>query len=218
MLGKTGVFAVIPVKLLSDSKSRLSGILNPEQRRILTLFMLEDVLAAIRSSALVERILVVTPDVQVIRFAQGLSVESIESSFGDLNRDLEFALESCKVNQLGSALIVLADLPTLSVSDLRNIIETCLGNPSGVISPSGDGGTNVLLLHPCDLIRPNFGLGSFERHMEELRSKGSEVSVYRSEGTLLDIDSPKDVYKLLRRSSNSSPLKSLNYIQTIISK
>ena len=216
MSGKTGIFAVIPVKLLRDSKSRLSGILDSEQRQFLTLLMLEDVVAAIQLSRLTERILVVTPDEQVIRFAHGLGVESFESNYSDLNSDLECAIAWCIEKEAESVLVILADIPTLSEADLRNIVVPLLQYPNAVLSPSKDGGTNVLLLHPCGLIRPCFGVSSFKRHLGELKSVSAEVSVYKSDGTSLDIDTPEDIRELLR-SSTSYHLKSLSYLRTLIS-
>ncbi len=212
-----GVYALVPVKMLRDSKSRLSSILDPEERVTLTLMMLEDVVREIQSSGLVSKILVVTPDERVIRFAERLGIGSFASNSGDLNTDLENALAWCSGDEAGSALIVLADLPTLSGDDLRHIIEQVSRDPIVVISPSRDGGTNVLFMHPCGLIRPSFGVGSYERHILLLKSISTDVRIYRSLGTSLDIDTPDDVRELLAtKDSSNSPLKSLVYLRTII--
>jgi 2-phospho-L-lactate guanylyltransferase len=215
----SGIYAVIPVKLLRDSKSRLSSILDPEKRETLTLLMLEDVVNTIQSSRLIEKILVVTPDEKVIQLTRRLDVDSLASNFNDLNRDLETGLAWCQKNGAKSILIVLADLPAITGGDLKHIIGLTYDVPNAVIAPSRDDGTNVLLLHPCDLISPSFGLESYERHMLKLKSVGVEVKVYQSNGTALDIDTPKDVLEFSRKKSYFfHHLKSWNYLHTIISE
>ncbi|MGD0805461.1 MAG: 2-phospho-L-lactate guanylyltransferase [Candidatus Bathyarchaeia archaeon] len=216
MVGPDKVYALLPVKRLHDSKSRLSNILDTEERETLTLLMLEDVVKTIQASELALRILIVTPDEKVIRFAKGLCIDSLVSDSGDLNRDLEEALAWCSKTGAESALIVLADLPILSEEDIKRIISPSSQSPNAVIAPSKDGGTNVLFLHPCDLITPSFGVGSFERHILKLRSIGADVRVYRSVSTALDIDTPEDMREFLDKNNNllHAP-KSLTYLEKI---
>jgi len=219
MCHQGGVYGVIPVKRLRDSKSRLSSILNPNERATLTLLMLEDVVTNIQSSELVHRVLIVTPDEHVTRFAKELGVESLLSNSDDLNLDLENAVAWCSRSGAESTLIVLADLPTLSNEDIRNIIEPTFFNSAAVIAPSKDGGTNALFLHPCGLIKPSFGVGSFERHMLQLGSVNAFVRVYRSMSISLDIDTHEDVQELLqKKNSFRHPPKSLIYLEKLTSK
>ncbi len=109
--------------MLRDSKTRLSSILDPKERATLTLLMLEDVVTTIQSSELVNRVLIVTPDEQVTRFAEELDVESLLSNSNDLNLDLENAVSWCSRSGAESTMIVLADLPTFSKEDIINMLE-----------------------------------------------------------------------------------------------
>src|SRR5260370_41229581 len=61
----TGNFAIIPVKGLVESKSRLARSLSPEDKKKLILALLEDVLAAVKESKVFSRVLVVSPDPNV---------------------------------------------------------------------------------------------------------------------------------------------------------
>ncbi len=61
----TGNLAIIPVKGLVESKSRLARSLSPEDKEKLILALLEDVLAAVKESQLFSRVLVVSPDPNV---------------------------------------------------------------------------------------------------------------------------------------------------------
>ncbi len=77
----------------------------------------------------------------------------------------------------------------------------------------------MLFLHPCDLIKPSFGVGSFERHMLQLGSVGAVVRVYKSMSTSLDIDTHVDVQELLeKKNSFSRPPKSLIYLEKLTTK
>jgi 2-phospho-L-lactate guanylyltransferase (CobY/MobA/RfbA family) len=62
------LYAVVPVKKLGVSKRRLSTVFTPQERKQLTLAMLEDVLAALKASA-VDKILVIGEDPRVQRRA-----------------------------------------------------------------------------------------------------------------------------------------------------
>ncbi len=56
------VWAVVPVKQLARAKQRLSGLLGPEQSRLLCDAMLDDVLAALTAARGLAGILVVSSD------------------------------------------------------------------------------------------------------------------------------------------------------------
>jgi len=58
-------FAVIPVKGLLESKSRLSRSLRSRDKKKLILAMLKDVLTSAEESELFSRVLVVSPDLYV---------------------------------------------------------------------------------------------------------------------------------------------------------
>ncbi|NLE04091.1 MAG: 2-phospho-L-lactate guanylyltransferase, partial [Crenarchaeota archaeon] len=62
------VFAVIPVKSLLGSKRRLSDVFSNQERSLLTLAMLEDVLRALHAS-IVDEIVIVGSDSAIQRMA-----------------------------------------------------------------------------------------------------------------------------------------------------
>src|SRR5205807_7368782 len=61
--------AIVPVKTLADAKRRLSRHLTIQERRLLVLAMLEDVLNAIQASNAFQEIIIVSPDKTVIAAA-----------------------------------------------------------------------------------------------------------------------------------------------------
>ena len=67
--------ALIPVKNLEDSKSRLLSRLPDGLRRRLTLAMLEDLIAALAATPGIDRIAVTTPDETVATHARAAGAE-----------------------------------------------------------------------------------------------------------------------------------------------
>lgn len=186
---------VIPVKKLKKSKMTFSDILRDEQRRELTLTMLEDILGAARQ---VERIepAVVTPDETVLDFARNHGVRTVPESDVGLNNALKIAIEKSIDLGFREVLILPADVSLVRPRDIEGILDLASGDRSVVITPSKENGTNALLLRPPDLMDLHFGGESFPDHIEEARSQGVRPRVYRSERLERDIDNPRDFLKL----------------------
>mgnify|MGYP001183629231 FL=1 len=63
------IWAVVPVKAFASAKQRLSGVLTGSQRAELARAMLQDVIATLRATTRISRILVVTNDIEVFECA-----------------------------------------------------------------------------------------------------------------------------------------------------
>jgi len=192
------VFAVIPVKMLQDSKTRLSEVLKPQERQSLTLAMLEDILSAVTSSSGVDRTAVVSPDSKAQEFAESFGAAYLLEKEQGLNHAVEQATLWCMQNNARSVLVLPADIPLITSSDVNRMISLCSSEECIAIAPSRNGGTNALLQKPPNLITPFFGPESFKRHLAEASSRGIMTRVYRAQNVSLDIDSPEDLESLLR--------------------
>jgi len=186
---------LLPVKSLATSKGRLAPLLNPIERRLLTIAMLEDVIAALQAAAAdlerqveggrLGRPVVISPDREVWRRAEALGCRVVEeppASDGDndgdgdgegLNRSL--ARAAAVVAGMGAAagagaaglLVVAADLPLASASALARVVNAAEADGAPVVVvPSHDGtGTNVLAWRDTSSFAPAFGPGSAARHL-----------------------------------------------------
>ena len=197
----SGIAAVVPVKALLETKTRLSGVLEPEARAEVALWMLERVVGAVRDSRAVEHIAVVSPDARALKHAVGLGTVALRQEHGKLNQGLALGREWACAMGAEALLILLGDLPRLIGADVRDVVELaaratdCPGKV--VISPDRhDAGTNVLLLRPPDCLSFLFGRNSFARHGALARERGLDLSVYRSPGTAFDLDWPADLEEL----------------------
>jgi len=206
------VFAVVPVKGLDASKKRLSSVLGQHERRLLTEAMLEDVLAALKAS-IVEHVLVVSGDSGVEQVAEKFGFSFLLGSRAGLNFAIGEATEWCVRKGAGSVLVLPADIPLVSCNDINRIIELGSKSTSVVLSPSNDGGTNLLFRNPANLIPPCFGRRSFLRHFRKANSRGATVKYYSSLGTVLDIDSADDLKKLIQKEKNTICAKVLEQLR-----
>ena len=190
------VFAVVPVKRLSVSKRRLSGVLNPRERKVLTLAMLEDVLSALKSSV-VQNVVVVSTDPLVYQVAVKFGVSYSSVAGGGLNAAVGEATEWCVKRGAGSVLLLPADIPMLSFKDVNSIVALGIETSSVVLSPSLNGGTNALFQNPPNLIPACFGPKSFAKHVKEAHHKSLRVRFYCSVGIVADVDLAEDLKRLL---------------------
>jgi 2-phospho-L-lactate guanylyltransferase len=190
------ISAVVPVKDLWGTKSRLAPILDPGARAGLTLYMMGRVVRAI-AEARVEDICVVSPDWIVLEEAKRRGATPLVQE----SRGLNPALEEGRRRALGlgaSTLLVLpADLPLLDAGDVRAVLQDAGEGPSVVISPDGGrSGTNALLIQPPDVLTFAFGPDSFEAHLGAARGRSLDVRICERPHLAFDLDTAGDLARL----------------------
>jgi len=205
------VFAVVPIKSLEVSKRRLSDVFSPQERSLLTLAMLEDVLRALQAST-VDEIVVIGSDDVVQRVADRFGVFYLEASQDGLNLAIKEAIAWCVKEQADWVLVLPADVAVLRPGDVNKIIEFGVDASSVVLSPSCDGGTNALFQSISDQVEPCFGPCSFAVHSQEAKSKGLRVRFYGSFNILHDVDSIVDLKKILEIENNTLCREALEQI------
>jgi 2-phospho-L-lactate guanylyltransferase len=190
------VFAVVPVKDLWGTKSRLKPILNPGARAGLTIYMMRRVVSAI-SGAGVGNICVVSPDSIVLDQARECGATPLLQESRGLNPALEEG-RRWAVEHGGSSLLVLpADLPLLDTEDVRAVLEGIGEGASIVISPdSARSGTNALLLRPAEILPFAFGPGSYEAHLQAARERDLAIRVCERPHLAFDLDTTEDLARL----------------------
>ncbi len=186
------VTAVIPVKALSEAKSRLGSVLDPGRRQELVLEMLKHVLRAVRGSR-VHRILVVTRDRTVGAVVAAEGGAWIPDPADTLNASLGEVFRGCWERR-ETPLYLPADLPRLGVDDVDGLVDSWAGEDRIVLSPSRDEeGTNALLVPAASRMEPLLGARSFPRHLAQAKRLGIATRVHCSAGLGLDIDTPEDL-------------------------
>ena len=193
--------AVIPVKRLEQSKSRLLPELPDERRQALTLAMLEDLIEALQASGCVERIAVTTPDPTVASRARAAGAEVLLRPEPGLNAALEDAATRLAPARDEPFVVVLGDVAGALPGDFRRLVEAARapGAPArGVwLAPSADGGTSALLVRPVGAIPFRFGPESAARHREAARAAQVAYHELALASLAIDLDQPEDLAKVL---------------------
>lgn len=200
---QSSVVAVVPLKAVSESKSRLRGLLGAPAREELTAWMLSRVLAACRASTAVDDVLVVAGDQAAAdqAAARGVAVR-VQPRPG-----LAAALATADRAVAGSAasLVVVADVPLARGEDLdavwaasrrrpgaehHGVPETAEDRPCVAVAPTWDGGTAVLLRRPPGVIGTAFGPASAAAHEQAAAAAGVRAIRVNRARLSLDVDTP----------------------------
>lgn len=201
-LAENRIWAIVPVKALSEAKGRLSPLFSQDVRRRLTLAMLEDVLCALRKVEALSRILVVSrdPDAAAAALRQGAETLS-EPLNSDQNVALNFAAELAIREGVETILVIPADVPLAEAGDVAGLLKQHGVSPAMTIVPDRHGsGTNALICSPPDLLPFKFGEGSFSAHVKSAEARGVKPSISHMPSLALDIDTPEDI-SLLKNST-----------------
>lgn len=201
------LWVIVPVKPLRRGKSRLSGVLNEDERTILNQNMLVNTLKTLSSVEKIDNILVVSKDPAALTLAREFGARTVlENGNPELNTALSRAALVAKTYRVNEILILPADLPLLSREDIEEILRHSGNPPEVIISPDlHKDGTNLLYVNPEGLIRYNYGKGSFKKHLESARKSGARIEIIESTSLGLDLDTPEDL-KLLREMQDQHKL------------
>jgi len=197
--------ALVPVKALELSKSRLRTLLPPEVIRELSLAMLSDVLTALLQTPGIDRIAVATPDATVASAAKALRAQVLLRQDAGLNLSITNAATQLAQEGMTELLVVMGDLPGVTADALATMLDLRreLGTTAVVIAVSNDGGTTALLRAPWNIIPNAYGPESASRHYDLAMRVKVPVRCIRTEGLLLDLDQPEDIEAFLASQSHA---------------
>jgi len=198
--------ALVPVKEMSQAKSRLDALLNPQEKAALSRAMLMDVLDVLRRTRGLDKVVVVTRDAtaQGIAEDRGIPVISEPPDVMGEGPAVDYAAELIFREGGQAVLVIPADLPSATASDLEAVLATLEDSPFVAMVPAKDGGTNALLKAPPFVIPSRFGLNSLQLHIEEAKRRGVPYKVLRLPSLALDIDVPADLAVLMQRSNHTN--------------
>jgi 2-phospho-L-lactate guanylyltransferase len=183
-------WAIIPIKASPESKSRLAGVLDADQRAALVEAMLKRVIDAGLAARNVSRVgLLGTP-----YSAPAAEIVMLPEPGGGLNAAVASALADVTAQGASRVIFIHGDLPLVTAQDL----ELLAAAPDGeiAIAPDRHGtGTNAISLPLPEAKGFSFAFGpdSFARHNAEAARIGLKVGEVHSPGLARDIDEPEDL-------------------------
>jgi 2-phospho-L-lactate guanylyltransferase len=192
---------VIPIRSLSDSKTRLSPVLDPAARSALTREMLDRVVRAALGAVSRAEVVVISPDpdalAEVGRVDPSIRLILQDSKRPGLNPALEQAATAMRESGVSTILILPADLPLVSSADIDNLLRR---DAPVVIAPDRHRmGTNALMVRLDAFGEPfvfQFGEESFGKHQDEAARLGVDAVTATAPGTSFDLDTPEDLAQL----------------------
>jgi 2-phospho-L-lactate guanylyltransferase len=195
--------AIIPVKRFGHAKQRLLSALDRPQRAAVVKAMLADVLDAVGTAELVERVIVVTGEGRAERIAlhhaqrttTPLEVLRDPAEDGHSEAATLGIIRALALGAECSALLP-GDCPLIDAAELDEALGRIGAGRVAVVPDRHGTGTNALLLCPADAIGPAFGPDSCARHCERGEKAGYEVAVERLDSLALDLDTPDDLAAL----------------------
>ncbi len=213
-------FAVVPIKHLSRSKTRLASRLERDALEQLCLAMLRDILAALHKTPSLDRVVVVTPDPSVAQASEAAGAIGLLRDDPGLNESIDAAIR--EVGAPGeSALVVLGDVAGALPEEVERLFETVAeanASPVVALAPSRDGGTAALLRAPADAIPSRFGPNSADRHREAARERSVALLEVALPSLDIDLDHPEDIDDFLARPGGGEEtrrtLKNLGWTRT----
>jgi len=190
-------YVILPVHESRAAKTRLATALSKNERVSLSLAMLSDVLDALRGTKTLERIVIVTRDIEVARVAKANGVRILwEGQSRGLNaavmKGIRFAERECA----DRVLVVPADVPLAKPEDFTRILKTGRQNHVLIVPSHDRGGTNALLLSPPSIMPVSYGRNSFKRHYRLARKRSLRVGILNLPSLQLDVDTPADLRRI----------------------
>src|SRR5260221_7684107 len=173
-------FAVVPVRALDGSKSRLGGQLDAEEREALVAGLLARTIRAAREAPSLSGVVVVSPDPEVLRAATAEGAEAVQQSGVGLNGALRDGRAWAAGRGATAILVLPADLPLVSADEVEAVLrQSSAGAQPGqalvAVTPDRHGeGTNVLLVAPPSAIPFAFGPDSRRSHEAAARHAGAQ--------------------------------------------
>lgn len=197
-----GNWALIPLKAPFEAKSRLSGVLNPNQRARLQQAMLEDLLEGLSGSRLLSGVALYGPrpfrnldaaPLRVIHLRQSAHVRGLNAAVAEGVGQLV---------DLGAEIIAVlpGDLPLADGRELdRPIADVMWGGHRAVIPDRWREGTNGLVFRAGAQSRFGFGPDSFRKHLDEAGNVPAKwIKVFELSTFASDIDTSDDLDALRR--------------------
>ena len=175
------VHAIIPFRPINP-KTRLSGVMDQEEREAFARAMLGDVVSVLLEAGCLPSILCTVP----------FEFHGVRTQVDD--RELNEALNAYLSQQETPVLIIMSDLPLITPDAVRRLVA---GTADVGIVPGRGGGTNVLYVRKPQAYHVDYYGASFCDHVRIAEDAGLSYEVFDSFFMSTDIDEKEDLVEIL---------------------
>jgi 2-phospho-L-lactate/phosphoenolpyruvate guanylyltransferase len=210
-------FAIVPIKRFENAKTRLSSILDTDDRIRLSLLMLEDTLQILSAVHSLSQLITVSADKRVgeiaVKYGANFLLEEKERG---VNSAVALADSYCMKKAADATIVIPHDLPLLDSTDVSKACELAENESRCiVICPSlRYDGTNMLLRKPPSIIATFYDADSYNMHVKAAIRLGIPVKRLFSKALMHDIDTPEDALEVMKEETVTA--RSLEFIKSKI--
>lgn len=210
-------FAIVPIKRFENAKTRLSSILDTDDRIRLSLLMLEDTLQILSAVHSLSQLITVSADKRVgeiaVKYGANFLLEEKERG---VNSAVALADSYCMKKAADATMVIPHDLPLLDSTDISKACELAENESRCiVICPSlRYDGTNMLLRKPPSIIATFYDADSYNMHVKAAIRLGIPVKRLFSKALMHDIDTPEDALEIMKEETVTA--RSLEFIKSKI--
>lgn len=196
---------IVAVRSLDSGKSRLAaeiGYENKNHVNELIMAMFLDILEVLSRSiiqSITNFIIVCSSDDKILGLSKEMNFLPLKDNGTDLNFAVLNALNETKKRHATQSIVVMGDTPLISIKNISELVEIANDYERIIVAcPTNDGGTSTVLFKPCNVMEPVFGGKSFKVFQERARLEKIPFQGYDDTNVALDIDTLKDLEKLLK--------------------
>lgn len=189
------MWALIPINSFNASMSRLSSLLNQEERIELTKVLAIQTLNILNKIEAIDKIIVMTHETEWI---ESLSIEKI-TTIDDfdvpvLKKKIEKASNWMEKQKAKRIIYLSIDLPLINLTDVETFINSHKKGMT-IVEADKDGGTNALILDMPRMIDFQFGENSFKKHIQSAENANITIKVFKNRALSSDLDDENDFKK-----------------------
>lgn len=193
--------AIVPMKPITEGKSRLAPMLTADQRSLLSLAMLVRVLGAVAATPGIKDVVVYGGDDAVQMACKWAGVGWRPDPGLGLNGCLAAGFSDAVDEGFTHGMFLPADLPLITSEALSMLIDAGQNRQITVAPDLANDGTNALLVDLASGFPTLLGEASFDRHIQQAKRLGIDYIVHRPEELRielgLDIDTAPDMERLI---------------------
>ncbi|MFP5352202.1 MAG: 2-phospho-L-lactate guanylyltransferase [Actinomycetota bacterium] len=193
---------ILPVKRIDQAKGRLSSHFDDEQRALIAGALVADAIELCAGTEFL-RWWVVSDDREVLRSAESRGLGTVDDPGEGLNVAVEAAIAVALKEGADSVTVIPSDVPLAFRGDLVDLLDTGATSDVVLVPSERDGGTNGLFMAPPDLLQPNFGPGSLQKHLQTAERASLRCALLSLPRLSLDLDTVEDIRAYLAKPKHA---------------